>query len=203
MQKKEITKVEFNIKSIKEFIKLKPSTHELRQLQAQCRNLKLEGAYEILQEGILDSLTGWKGLRNYEVYVVKDNNGEYLYIGSGLHGRHKHCQSGTSHSYELNAMHHRGEVSTVGVICTGLTQKESLAQEKELIIKHFPKFNKTHKPKEKKSVEIEDVDFNSKEEVLNFIEENPDDIDTMKAILRYTNIDEISSIVREELDQWQ
>ena len=37
----------------------------------------------------------------YEVYACK-YNGEYVYIGSGKHGRHRHCTSGRSHVYELN-----------------------------------------------------------------------------------------------------
>ena len=40
----------------------------------------------------------------YEVYICKVD-GEIVYIGSGKHGRHKHCTSGCSHVYELNKMH--------------------------------------------------------------------------------------------------
>ena len=36
----------------------------------------------------------------YEVYVCKLND-EVLYVGQGKLGRHKHCNSGCSHVYEL------------------------------------------------------------------------------------------------------
>ena len=37
----------------------------------------------------------------YEVYVCKHND-EIVYIGSGKHGRHKHCVSGVSQNYGHN-----------------------------------------------------------------------------------------------------
>lgn len=63
---------------------------------------------------------------NHEVYIAKDKTGEYLYIGSGKHGRHKHCASGTSHCYELNDMHFKGEVITVEVVNQGLSKDEAM-----------------------------------------------------------------------------
>ena len=50
----------------------------------------------------------------YEVYACK-YNGEYVYIGSGKHGRHRHCTSGCSHVYELNKMHFDGTMNDMVV----------------------------------------------------------------------------------------
>ena len=40
----------------------------------------------------------------YEVYQCK-YKGEVVYIGQGVRGRHRHCNSGCSHVYELNKIH--------------------------------------------------------------------------------------------------
>lgn len=52
--------------------------------------------------------------RNFEVYKAVDKDGNLLYIGSGRRTRHKRCNSGISHSYELNRMHFNGEFIGVG-----------------------------------------------------------------------------------------
>lgn len=40
----------------------------------------------------------------YELYHCK-YQGEVVYIGQGARGRHRHCNSGTSHVYELNEIY--------------------------------------------------------------------------------------------------
>ena len=42
--------------------------------------------------------------RVYEVYVCR-YDGEIVYIGQGLKGRHKHCSSGISHVYGLTRLY--------------------------------------------------------------------------------------------------
>lgn len=82
-------------------------------------------------------------LNKYEVYVCKFK-GEVVYVGQGLIGRSKHCNSGVSHVYELNKIHFS---ETTNVLVTDVVKffknKESaLALENELILKLKPKFNK-------------------------------------------------------------
>ena len=48
----------------------------------------------------------------YEVYMCKLND-EVLYVGQGASGRHKHCNSGSSHVYELNKLHFQGKTFDV------------------------------------------------------------------------------------------
>ena len=76
----------------------------------------------------------------YEVYVCK-HDGVVVYVGQGYYNRHKHCNSGTSHVYELNKLHFQGVVFDVEV--TILDNKDvAVKKEKELIKKYLPKFNK-------------------------------------------------------------
>lgn len=86
-----------------------------------------------------------KSLKNKEVYVTKDVDGEVLYIGYGNIGRHKHCNSGISHVYELNEMFFlKGRDSIlVEVVKQGLTKQQAEKLERELIIGLQPKFNKS------------------------------------------------------------
>lgn len=48
----------------------------------------------------------------YAAYI----NGEIVYVGQGKQGREKHCTSGVSHVYELNAAHFNGETIEVNKI---------------------------------------------------------------------------------------
>lgn len=77
----------------------------------------------------------------FEVYVCKDENGTILYIGSGARGRHKHCNSGSSHVYELNKMHFEGKKLSVLVLSLHETREDALQKEKELILQYKPIFN--------------------------------------------------------------
>lgn len=80
----------------------------------------------------------------FEVYVCRDKEETIIYIGSGLVGRHKHCESGVSNVYGLNDLHFKGEKVHVKIEHTFGTKDESLAKEKELILQFKPKFNKQY-----------------------------------------------------------
>ena len=83
----------------------------------------------------------------YEVYLCK-HEGVVVYVGQGNYNRHKHCNSGTSHVYELNKLHFQGAVFDVEV--TILDNKDvAIKKEKELIKKYLPKFNKDFMQKDK------------------------------------------------------
>lgn len=75
----------------------------------------------------------------FEVYICSLNK-EILYIGSGKINRHKHCNSGTSHVYDLNKLHFEGVIFDVDLKFFD-TKEESLEEERSLIKKHVPKFN--------------------------------------------------------------
>lgn len=83
-----------------------------------------------------------KQIESHEVYAVLDSNGIILYIGSGRHNRHKHCESGCSHVYELNRMHFNGETFQTKILHTNLTKEYSIEVEKKLITLHQPPLNK-------------------------------------------------------------
>lgn len=76
----------------------------------------------------------------YCVYIAKRGE-DILYIGSGVHGRWEHVTSGVSHSYELNRLHFSGIKLEVSVVLSGLSKKQSLAEEKLLILLHKPPIN--------------------------------------------------------------
>lgn len=80
-----------------------------------------------------------------EVYVCYFDN-SVIYVGSGNHGRHKHCISGCSHVYELNKIHFSKDCDrvTVKVIATSLDKTESLNLEKDLILQYRPRLNKVY-----------------------------------------------------------
>ena len=76
----------------------------------------------------------------YEVYLCK-HEGIVVYVGQGYYNRHKHCNSGTSHVYELNNLHFQGVVFDVEVNI--LDNKDvAVKKEREFIKKYLPKFNK-------------------------------------------------------------
>lgn len=76
----------------------------------------------------------------YCVYIARAGD-SILYIGSGVHGRWEHVNSGTSHSYELNKLHFSGNVLEIEVVFSGLSKKQSLKEEKFLILLHKPSLN--------------------------------------------------------------
>lgn len=79
----------------------------------------------------------------YEVYVCKLDN-EVLYVGQGASGRHKHCNSGSSHVYELNKLHFEGKTFDVYVVFQTNNKKHVLQKEKDLIGELKPKLNTVH-----------------------------------------------------------
>lgn len=141
----------------------------------------------------------------YEVYVAKDLSGKPLYVGNGKQGRHKHCNSGVSHCYELNEHHHLGKQMEVTVLIDRLSKEESIELEYNIIKTLEPAFNKKlsngSSCTDKWLDEGNDVDFNDVSAVTKFITFNTDDTDTMRLILHYTVVPEITYIVSRVLDQ--
>ena len=78
-----------------------------------------------------------------EVYICK-KDGEIVYIGKGRKGRHKHCNSGTSHVYELNEIHFKegSNILETEVVKYFKTDEEATILERLLIQKYKPAFNK-------------------------------------------------------------
>ena len=78
----------------------------------------------------------------YEVYICK-YNGEIVYVGEGIRGRHRHCNSGKSHVYELNELYFTGDKTLFNIDVSYVASKK-IARETEtrLIKKYKPKFNK-------------------------------------------------------------
>ena len=80
--------------------------------------------------------------KHFEVYICK-LDGNILYIGSGANGRHKHCNSGCSHVYDLNKLHFEGKVFDIQVKKFN-DKQDSINHEKDLILKHKPRFNSVY-----------------------------------------------------------
>ena len=76
---------------------------------------------------------------DYEVYVCK-RGAKIIYVGSGVVGRNKHCNSGRSHVYELNKLHFEGEVFKVDITYYE-TREEALEKEITLIQELSPIYN--------------------------------------------------------------
>lgn len=83
--------------------------------------------------------------RLYELYQC-EYKGEIVYIGQGLKGRHKHCNSGCSHVYDLNKIHFSEGKDTlkVSVLKTFTSKREVEDLEKELIKCYNPKYNSVY-----------------------------------------------------------
>lgn len=78
----------------------------------------------------------------FELYCCYDK-GKLLYVGSGALYRHKHCNSGTSHVYELNKLHFQGFIFDVKVKYFE-TREDALEEEQKLIREHLPELNKVY-----------------------------------------------------------
>jgi len=83
-----------------------------------------------------------KQVDSHEVYCVMDENSKIIYIGSGRNNRHKHCESGCSHVYELNRMHFNGDKVNIKLLHINLTKEESIEIEQALILLHKPRLNR-------------------------------------------------------------
>lgn len=77
----------------------------------------------------------------FVVYAAILDN-EIVYIGEGLIGRELHCTSGTSSVYGLNCAHFMGKTIDVEILAEVDTKQEAEHIEKEMILKHTPRFNK-------------------------------------------------------------
>ena len=75
----------------------------------------------------------------FEMYLCYHGD-RLLYIGSGALYRHKHCNSGTSHVYELNKLHFEGVKFDVKVKYFE-TKEEALEEEQRMIKQHLPELN--------------------------------------------------------------
>lgn len=80
-----------------------------------------------------------------EVYIAFGKNCEVLYVGQGNIGRSSHCVSGASHNRSLNEYFftHGSNSVKVKVLYTLETQEQAIIQEKYLINKLNPLFNRT------------------------------------------------------------
>ena len=78
----------------------------------------------------------------FELYCCYDK-GKLLYVGSGALYRHKHCNSGTSHVYEINKLHFQGVIFDVKVKYFE-TREDALEEEQKLIREHLPELNKVY-----------------------------------------------------------
>lgn len=121
----------------------------------------------------------------YELYTCS-YKGAVVYVGEGLKGRHKHCNSGCSHVYELNRIHFQeGEqVLDVNVIEETTTKSSVSKKERFLIDKYRPMFNKNftknHNPKD---LMLEGKDFRYK---IKFYGYNT--AKTKKSLEKYENL---------------
>lgn len=80
-----------------------------------------------------------------EVYLCYLED-EIVYVGSGKLNRHKHCNSGISHVYELNKLHFEGVIFDVKVQ-KYKTRRVAREKECDLIKLHLPKYNTVHTPR--------------------------------------------------------
>lgn len=78
----------------------------------------------------------------YELYYCI-YKGEVVYIGQGAKGRHKHCNSGCSHVYELNQIHFQEgtDVLETKVLLIGPSKEKMIELEREHIEAMRPRFN--------------------------------------------------------------
>lgn len=81
----------------------------------------------------------------YEVYQCK-YKGEIVYIGQGGRGRHRHCNSGVSHVFELNEIFFTegSDELFVEVVNEYDCKEDAESREILLIRKHIPTFNKVY-----------------------------------------------------------
>lgn len=78
----------------------------------------------------------------YYVYIAK-YNGEIVYIGKGKDKRYLHINSGCSHVYEANRLHHvHGVVFEVEIIKKGISMEKASEIEVLMIRTYSPIWNK-------------------------------------------------------------
>lgn len=96
----------------------------------------------------------------HEVYVATKEDGGVLYVGQGRIGRSSHCDSGTSHVYELNRMHFSGETINVEIVGSGLSKEEAQKKEVELIHSLRPELNTVNNSDFRQDLANKSVQFN-------------------------------------------
>lgn len=70
---------------------------------------------------------------NYEVYAAADKKGNWLYVGSGLKGRHNHLNSGKSHNSDVNRYYFSNLTGFDKIVIQPVKSKErSLELEKRI-----------------------------------------------------------------------
>lgn len=79
----------------------------------------------------------------YELYHCK-YKGEVVYVGQGARGRHRHCNSGVSHVFELNKIYFTdgAEALSVEVLMQDKNKDVVVKAEEEYILARKPRFNK-------------------------------------------------------------
>lgn len=93
----------------------------------------------------------------YELYHCK-YQGEVVYIGQGARGRHRHCNSGCSHVYELNEIYFTEgkDVLEVSVVQEFFDKEVAEKQEVVHIQKYRPKLNKVHNDSSKRQAKVQE-----------------------------------------------
>ena len=81
---------------------------------------------------------------NHEVYIGK-LDGAVVYIGEGIHGRHKHLNSGVSNVYSANRIHFAAKSLDVEIYKDGISKQEAIELEKQLIEELNPLWNRTNR----------------------------------------------------------
>ena len=135
--------------------------------------------------------------KHFEVYICR-LEGKIIYIGSGVNGRHKHCNSCISHEYELNKMHFEGVIFDVQVKKFN-NKEESLEHEKDMILKHKPIYNQVFLTKErsKKATKYLELKHQFRKEALKYFSKTKDIDDSCSAFLEFIqhhNIDEMLKV---------
>lgn len=93
----------------------------------------------------------------YYVYMAK-HNGKVVYIGRGKGTRYEHLNSGCSHIYEANRLHHNdGIVFDITFIAENLTMDESVYRERKEIETMIPLWNKQHTCEDKRPSKMASV----------------------------------------------
>lgn len=136
--------------------------------------------------------------KHFEVYICK-LDGNIVYIGSGANGRHKHCNSGCSHVYGLNKLHFEGKVFDIQVKKFN-DKQDSLNHEKDLILKHKPKYNSVYLSKERnikgtKSLELKAL---FRKEVMRYFSKQQEIEDYCKAFLEFLHHHNIQAMIEKK-----
>lgn len=93
----------------------------------------------------------------YELYHCK-YQGEVVYIGQGARGRHRHCNSGCSHVYELNEIYFTKGKDVLDVYIVQEFFDKEVAEEQEVlhIQKYRPTLNKVHNDSSRRQVKAQE-----------------------------------------------